>query len=91
MNQTISWTGFAAGFTAFVGAASEMIDEHTKWSDFTSTPLGALHLFILGGAFVLMIAGALGVQLPRSNSMYGDRITDKKLVEINKETKDESH
>lgn len=82
MNQRLSWVGFSAGATVFIGTASEMINEHTQWSDFTSTPLGALHLFILGFAFCGMILGAFGIQLPRTNNPHGDRVTDKTLSDI---------
>lgn len=75
MNQKISLTGFASGLTLFLGTATELVTEHTKWADF-KTPFGVLHLLILGGSFVLMILGALGVQLPRSDRDHGDRKSD---------------
>jgi hypothetical protein len=78
MFQKMSLTGFFTGLVAFIGAASEVVHEHTQWNDFL-TPFGVLHILVIGAAFVVMIAGALGVQLPRNeNTNYGDRRTDPK-------------
>jgi uncharacterized membrane protein len=76
MHQTISWSTFSTGLVVFAGLAGEMITEHTQWADF-ATPLGVVHLVILGMAFVAMIGGALAVQLPRSSS-HGERVNDPK-------------
>lgn len=75
MNQKFSWAGFSAGLTLFLGTATELVTEHTTWGDFT-TPIGVVHLLVLGASFVAMIMGALGIQLPRSDAHYGDRRTD---------------
>jgi hypothetical protein len=74
VRQTISWSTFSTGLVVFLGLANEMISVHTQWSDFT-TPLGVIHVFVLGMAFVSMIGGALAVQLPRWSS-HGERATD---------------
>jgi pimeloyl-ACP methyl ester carboxylesterase len=76
MHQTISWSAFSTGLVVFAGLASEMITEHTQWTDF-ATPLGVAHLLILGMSFGAMVGGALAVQLPRSGS-HGDRVNDPK-------------
>lgn len=77
MNQKLSLSGFVGGFAFFVSTAGEIVTEHTQWSDFFATPLGAVHLVILGGSFAVMICGALGIQIPRTDNPHGDRASDK--------------
>ena len=78
MNQKLSITMLAGGFPAFVLTATEIITHGgNTWSYFYATPLGALHLFILGMAFASMLAGALGTQIPRSaDGTHAERKSD---------------
>lgn len=76
MNQKIAWSTFSTGGVAFMATATEMLGTHNEWSYFYSTPLGFLHAVVLGMSFVAMIGGAVGVQLPRSDSAHGDRRED---------------
>lgn len=73
--QNISWTAFATGLTTFLGMSGELITEHTTWQELM-TPLGVVHLIALGGAFVVMVGGALGAQLPRIPGTHIDRVDD---------------
>lgn len=68
MNQKFSISLLAGGLPAFVLTATEIISHGgNTWSYFYETPLGALHLFMLGVAFAAMLTGAIGTQLPRSD------------------------
>jgi hypothetical protein len=76
MNQKISWSAFTGGGTAFFAIATEILTGHNEWSYFYKTPLGFFHGLFLGAAFVVMILGALGVQLPRGGNEHNDRADD---------------
>lgn len=77
MNQKFSITLFAAGLPIFLSTATEMLANHNSWSYFYATPLGFLHAIILGAAFVSLIIGAVGIQLPRGDdTTHADRKTD---------------
>ena len=80
MNQKFSIGLFMAGFPTFLGVATEMLAGHNQWSYFYDTPLGFLHALALGGAFISMIVGALGIQLPRTEGTHGDRKSDQVLT-----------
>ncbi len=67
MNQKFSLTLFSAGLPTFLGVAGEMLAEHNSWSYFYETPLGFLHALVLGAAFVALVVGAIGIQVPRTD------------------------
>lgn len=77
MNQKFSITLFAAGLPTFLGVAGEMLAGHNEWRYFYATPLGFIHALALGAAFVALIVGAIGIQLPRSdNGTHAQRRSD---------------
>ncbi len=75
MNQKFSYSMFAGGLSTFLGLSTEMLSQHNEWAYLYSTPLGFVHALILGVAFAVTILGALGIQLPRSDT-HADRKTD---------------
>lgn len=76
MNQKFSITMFAAGLPTFLGVAGEMLAGHNEWKYFYETPLGFLHAMALGAAFVMLVVGAIGIQLPRKEGEYAQRKSD---------------
>ena len=81
MNQKFSISLFAAGLPAFLGIATEILAGHNnQWSYFYQTPLGFIHALSLGAAFVMLVVGALGIQLPRTEGTHGDRKSDQVLT-----------
>jgi len=67
VNQKFSITMFAAGLPTFLGVAGEMLAGHNEWKYFYETPLGFMHAIALGAAFVMLVVGAIGIQLPRAD------------------------
>lgn len=81
MNQKFSITLFASGLPVFIGVATEMLAGHNEWSYFYATPLGFLHAMALGAAFIALVVGALGIQLPRSdNGQHAERKSDQVIT-----------
>lgn len=76
MNQKFSLSLFMGGLPIFLATASEMLAKHNEWSYFYETPLGFLHGLGLGVSFCALVIGALGTQLPRNPSSYGQRKGD---------------
>lgn len=76
MNQTFSITLFAAGLPVFLALATEMLSNHPTWRSLLDSPLGVVHLMVVGAAFVALVVGAIGIQLPRSRKFHGDRKED---------------
>ncbi len=76
MNQKFSISLFAAGLPTFLGVAGEMLEKHNSWSYFYETPLGFIHAVALGAAFIALVIGAIGIQLPRAEGTHAQRKSD---------------
>lgn len=80
MNQKFSIGLFMAGLPTFLGVATEMLAGHNEWKYFYETPLGFIHAMTLGAAFIAVIVGALGIQLPRSDGAHAQRKSDQVIT-----------
>lgn len=81
MNQKFSISMLAGGLPAFLLTATEIITHGgNTWTYFYATPMGALHLFVLGVSFATMLAGAIGTQLPRGDGAHASRKSDQVIT-----------
>jgi hypothetical protein len=85
MNQKFSLVLFCTGLVAFMISLGNFVSQHQTWVELT-TPGAVGHIILLAASFISAIVGALGTQLPRYNGYkYSDRVSDKKIIEINTE------
>lgn len=98
MNQRNSIVLLIVGMAGLLGSLSEFLATHESWSSM-GTPKEIAHVLPMIATFLMVLAGALGIQLPRDTSQshkdritdrfeIRDRVSDQKLMSINQEDKD---
>lgn len=91
MNQKLSIGVFFTGLASFLTSLAEFFSTHQTWQSM-STPTEVSHIVFMTASFCMIIAGALGINLPRDkDSRVGDRIPKEDIVAtiIEKEKKNE--
>lgn len=81
MNQKLALSLFFGGLATFLSSLGELLSMHKSWTEL-SAPNEIGHITLITASFCMVIAGALGVQLPREGRKT-DRVSDQKLSDIN--------
>lgn len=92
MNQKLAIGLLVGGLATFLTSLAEFFSTHTTWSSM-SAPNEIAHIITMTATFCMIVAGALGTQLPRDKDQrVGDRMPKDKIVAtiIESEVKDSS-
>ena len=80
MNQKLSLALLVGGLATFLTSLAEVFSSHQSWHEMSS-PSEVAHIMVLTATFCMVIAGALGTNLPRNkDERVGDRVPRENLV-----------
>ena len=84
MSQRASIIIFLTGLVAFLTSLAAFFGTHDSWASL-GKPSEVGHILVMIATLLTALIGALNIQMPRDSSKdYKDRVSDKKIEEINK-------